>query len=30
VWIFFTAPVLASVARQMGFGLLRETMLLRS
>jgi TOTE conflict system, Archaeo-Eukaryotic Primase domain/Type III restriction enzyme, res subunit len=30
VWIFFTAPVLASVARQMGFGLLRETMLLRA
>ena len=30
VWIFFTAPVLASLARQMGFGLLRETMLLRA
>jgi hypothetical protein len=30
VWIFFTAPVPASVARQMGFGLLRETMLLRA
>ncbi len=30
VWIFFTAPVLASVARQLGFGLLRETMLLRA
>ena len=30
VWVFFTAPVLASVARQMGFGLLRETMLLRA
>ncbi len=30
VWIFFTAPVLAATARQMGFGLLRETMLLRA
>ncbi len=30
VWIFFTAPVPAATARQMGFGLLRETMLMRA
>jgi len=29
VWIFFTAPVLASTARRLGTGLLREAMALR-